>query len=170
MSGETEKEISGWTVDTYRVHNEAMRLAEEKVETWRHRFAEERDRRYAEVDVEREKALKIKETADLAALGLARDIQDYKDEKANELRAQIEGERGHYTSQVELKSAVEKIEQTIKPLNDYVTAQSGPRAITGTTVAAVLAAGALIIGLYLGLRNQPVTTTPPAQTVTVTTP
>src|SRR5687767_6417131 len=45
------------------------------------RFAEERDRRYAEVATEREKALKIKETADLAALGLAREIQTYKDEK-----------------------------------------------------------------------------------------
>jgi hypothetical protein len=46
----------------------------------------ERDRRYAEVNVEREKALKIKETADSEALKLARDIQTYKDEKSNQLR------------------------------------------------------------------------------------
>ena len=36
------------------------------------RFEAERDRRYTEVNLEREKALKIKETADLAALELAR--------------------------------------------------------------------------------------------------
>ena len=53
------------------------------------RIMTERDRRYAEVNIEREKALKIKETADLAALQLAREIQSYKDEKANELREQI---------------------------------------------------------------------------------
>ena len=56
----------------------------------RDKFNHERDRRYAEVTQEREKALKIKEVADLAALQLAREIQTYKDEKANELRTQIE--------------------------------------------------------------------------------
>ena len=63
------------------------------------RFEAERDRRYTEVNLEREKALKIKETADRAALELAREIQTYKDEKANELRSQIEGERGTYVTQ-----------------------------------------------------------------------
>jgi hypothetical protein len=39
------------------------------------KFQAERDRRLTEVALEREKALKIKETADLAALELAREIQ-----------------------------------------------------------------------------------------------
>ncbi len=154
MSGETEKEISGWTVDTYRIHNEAMREAEKLAQRERERFMEERDRRYTEVGIEREKALKIKQTADLAALSLARDIQIYKDEKANELREQINSERGHYVSQAELK-----------PIADYVTSQTGPRAITGATVAAFLAAGALLLGTYLGLRGHSQVVTP---TVTVT--
>lgn len=63
---------------------------------------QERDRRYSEIAVEREKALKIKETADLAALQLARDIQTYKDEKANELRDQINNERGLYVTRSDL--------------------------------------------------------------------
>ena len=108
----------GWTIETYAVHNEALRSAE-------YRFQEERDRRYAEVATEREKALKIKETADLAALGLAREIQTYKDEKANELREQISSERGLYATKNDLIAAVEKIEETIKPLANYISGQTG---------------------------------------------
>ena len=46
---------------TLRAHCEALRTADADL-------AAERDRRYAEVALEREKALRIKETADLAAL------------------------------------------------------------------------------------------------------
>ena len=108
----------GWTIETYASHNEALRAAEEK-------FQIERDRRYAEVATEREKALKIKETADLAALGLAREIQTYKDEKANELREQIASERGLYVSKSEMIAAVEKLEETIKPIAAFVQSQQG---------------------------------------------
>src|SRR5580704_10281010 len=99
----------GWTISTYAIHMEAMRAADLRFDT-------ERDRRYAEVNAEKEKALKIKETADLAALGLAREIQTYKDEKANELREQISNERGLYASKTDLQAAVEKIEAMLKPL------------------------------------------------------
>jgi len=85
----------------------------------------ERDRRYSEVAMEREKALKIKEEADKAALGLAREIQTYKDEKANELRSQIERERGSYATQNDLKATVEKVEAAMKPLAEYVSRQAG---------------------------------------------
>lgn len=91
------------------------------------RWLEERDRRYTEVGIEREKALKIKEEADRAALGLAREIQTYKDEKANELREQISSERGLYVSQSELKSAIAEIQATMKPILDYVAGQQGSR-------------------------------------------
>ncbi len=69
----------------------------------------ERDRRYSEVNVEREKALKIKEEADKAALGLAREIQTYKDEKANELREQISSERNLYVTKPELESTLREL-------------------------------------------------------------
>src|SRR6476660_3710272 len=111
----------GWTVETYAIHNEALRHAET-------RFHEERDRRYAEVATEREKALKIKETADLAALGLAREIQNYKDEKANELREQINSERGEYASKSDLRSSVEKLEEMLKPLTACVSVSQGQHA------------------------------------------
>jgi aminopeptidase N len=107
-----------WTTETYAAHNEALRRAEE-------RFQTERDRRYSEVAVEREKALEIKNEADKAALGLAREIQTYKDEKANELREQINSERGLYATKEDVANAVDKVEATIQPLSDYITSQQG---------------------------------------------
>jgi hypothetical protein len=133
--GETRSSVSAWTVDTYAAHNEALRGAQEK-------FENERDRRYTEVNIEKEKALKIKETADLAALSLARDIQIYKDEKANELREQINRERGHYASQGDVRAATEKLEATIAPLVNYVNQQQGKGAGISTI-------GALIIGVFV---------------------
>jgi len=102
---------SGVEMVTLREHQEAL--------------AQERDRRYAEVNVEREKALKIKEEADRRALELADSIQKYKDEKANELRSQIERERGSYATQLDLKGLGEKLEALIKPLSDFVSGQQG---------------------------------------------
>jgi len=84
-----------WTVSTLQAHYDALRHADE-------RLAAERDRRYAEVAQEREKALKIKETADETARILAREIQDYKDEKANALREQINSERNLYPTKSQL--------------------------------------------------------------------
>lgn len=132
---------SGWTVETYAIHNEALRGAE-------YRFQEERDRRYAEVATEREKALKIKETADLAALGLAREIQTYKDEKANQLREQINSERGHYATKDDLTAAIDKLGETIKPIVAFVGSQQGR--FSGWNDVRVLAAfGVGAIGLFL---------------------
>lgn len=118
MSGETKASVSGWTIDTYAEYSDALRRSQDK-------FDQERDRRYTEVGVEREKALKIKETADLAALGLAREIQTYKDEKANQLREQINSERGQYATKGDLHAAVSKIEETLKPIQEFVSANRG---------------------------------------------
>lgn len=105
-------------VVSLKEHFEALREAD-------FRFYEERDRRYSEGNVEREKALKIKETADLAALSLAREIQDYKDEKANNLRSQIEGERGHYSTKEDTQAMEEKFRALLKPVADWVQLQQG---------------------------------------------
>ena len=110
-------------------HLDALRIAD-------HRFEEERDRRYTEVNIEREKALKIKETADLAALQLAREIQSYKDEKANQLREQINSERGLYATN-----------KDIEPVKAYISGQTGRglgmNAMFGTAMVLVMAGIAL---------------------------
>jgi hypothetical protein len=118
MSGETGERVSGWTVDTLKV------LMDERSAS-QHELSIERDRRYLEVNIEKEKALKIKETADLAALSLAREIQDYKDEKANNLRDQIGSERGTYATKEDVKNISEKFEAQIQPVASWVQSQQG---------------------------------------------
>lgn len=108
----------GWTLAAYIAHNEALREAEAK-------FQGERDRRYAEVKSAEEKALRVKEEADKTALGLQRENQQYKDEKANQLREQISSERGLYASKSDLIAAMEKIQATLIPLVNTVASQSG---------------------------------------------
>lgn len=109
------------------------------------RFQEERDRRYTEVGQEREKALKIKETADLAALELAREIQVYKDSKANDLREQISSERGLYVTKLELQALSEKFEALISPMNNYVASQNGRSEGVSITSGVVVVVVTLII-------------------------
>jgi hypothetical protein len=108
----------GWTLDTLQQHWEAIREADQK-------FDIERDRRYSEVNIEREKALKIKEEADKAALGLAREIQSYKDEKANQLREQITGERGSFATKEDLAAAQREISAQLAPITAFVSASTG---------------------------------------------
>ncbi len=139
----------GWTLRTFAIHTEALRKAEEK-------FLTERDRRYAEVGTEREKALKIKETADKEALRLAREIQVYKDEKANQLREQIHSERGFYASKSDVIAASEKLEETIKPISTFVDNQAGKSAGMGlsanvvvTIITVLIAISGLILSAYL---------------------
>jgi hypothetical protein len=121
------------------------------------RLAKERDRRYAEVGIEKEKALKIKEVADLAALQLAREIQTYKDEKANELREQISRERGLYATKDDLANMNREWQATLKPISEYVSGQRGVQqgiSLSGSVLVALIvaiAAIASVIGLVLGL-------------------
>lgn len=132
----------GWTIDTLKVlmdEREASRTALEI----------ERDRRYAEVNVEKEKALKIKETADLAALQLAREIQTYKDEKANELREQINNERGLYATKEDLSNSIRELSATIKPLTEFVSSQTGRSGGMNTLYGWGVAAIGLIVSMVV---------------------
>jgi hypothetical protein len=104
---------------------EALRAGDERLRAADSLFMEERDRRYAEVNIEKEKALKIKETADLAALQLAREIQTYKDEKANELREQISQERGLYVTRDQLEGSIRELKALIAPLTEYAQGTAG---------------------------------------------
>ena len=101
-----------------REHFEALRAADALL-------AAERDRRYAEVSIEREKALRIKDTADRDALDLARKAQTYRDDNDNKLREQINSERGLFATKDDLSNAVREMQATIKPLAEYVASTSG---------------------------------------------
>ena len=151
---------SGWTLDTLQAHMsgliDANERLNERLDAERDRFNTERDRRYSEVNIEREKALKIKEEADKAALGLAREIQTYKDEKAN--REQISGERGTYVTKDELASSMREMQVAMAPLFAFVNRQGGAasgtdqvlsRAIMFITASAAMAALAVSITILM---------------------
>ena len=100
-------------------------------------------------------ALNIKDRADRDALELARTIQTYKDEKANELREQIASERGHYASKEDLRAAVEKIEVLVAPVLRHLAMQQG--ASTGVQrnwgwIFAVVGMVATLIGVYVVVK------------------
>jgi Tfp pilus assembly PilM family ATPase len=149
----------GWAIDTLKVLIDERERYAAELSKREEKFQTERDRRYTELSIEREKALKIKETADLAALQLAREIQVYKDEKANELRSQIERERGSYLTReefnIQYNNLSQKLDSAIKPLNDFVAANQGERIgksdsstttrWIATTIVAVIAAFATLL-------------------------
>jgi hypothetical protein len=137
----------GWTLDTFQAHVAALRKADERLDAERERFNTERDRRYSEVNIEREKALKIKEEADKAALGLAREIQSYKDEKANQLREQISGERGSFATKDDLGAAIREVTAVVAPLTAFVSSQRGEHEGSRSSVNRMLSFIAALAGV-----------------------
>lgn len=142
-------EEQGWTIKTYSIHNEAMREVER-------RFQEERDRRYTEVNVEKEKALKIKETADLTALELARESQVYKDERNDAMREQNLKETGIYATRDDLALLEKKLVDTLQPLSDYIMAQKGGlkgSQMTKSGIITAISITGVIISILVVLAN-----------------
>lgn len=130
----------------------------ETVRALEHTLAEERDRRYAEVNIEREKALKIKEEADRTALTLAREnqnlkdenqkqVQLYRDEKANELREQINKERNLYASKEDLANIMQTLDTKLEPLIRFVNNQSGSDRRSGQILAAAIGVAVIVAAL-----------------------
>ena len=134
---------SKWTLEAYIIYSDNMRVMEAK-------FHDERDRRYTEVGIEREKALRIKETADLAALSLARESQLYKDQQADVMRDKNIAASGIYATNEDLKNMVDKIEKSLKPVFEFVSSQQGMSANSELTWGKILGTiGA--IGVVVGL-------------------
>ena len=149
----------GWTLDTLQEHFQALSDADNK-------FMAERDRRYAEVNTEREKALKIKEEADKAALGLAREIQSYKDEKANQLREQITGERGSFATKEDLAAAMREINAQISPINSFVVGAGAQTKGTQNSIANIVSIASVIYAIVATIGGLIVLTkTPPPQVI-----
>jgi hypothetical protein len=132
----------GWTVETLKAHVDI-------VDGLRERLADERDRRISDLRQADQRALQIKETADLRADDLERENRAYKDEKANNLRSQIEGERGEYARQTDLKALEEKFSLALKPVTDYMAASRGSQ-FTIDRLIALVSVGALIYAALSG--------------------
>ncbi|HYS44065.1 MAG TPA: hypothetical protein VEM32_08815 [Geobacteraceae bacterium] len=78
------------------------------------RFQEERDRRYAEVTTERQKALK-----------LDRKMQDYKDKRNNALRDQLSQERGLYATKADIAALREYFDALHAPVVEFMASELG---------------------------------------------
>jgi hypothetical protein len=130
-----------WSLPAWIAHQEELRAADL-------RFQDERDRRYTERDILRQEALQIKAEADKRALELQTETQKYKDEKANELRSQIERERGTYVTHAELTSSVEKIEATLSPLIDFRSGSQGIQGEATRSAARNLSLLIIVVGAF----------------------
>jgi hypothetical protein len=108
----------GWTIDTLKQYMDAQSEAQS-------RFEDERDRRYTEVNIEKEKALKIKETADLAALSLARESQTYKEQQNDALRDKNLQDSGVYAKNSDVAQMIGDLKKSLEPFLNYVTTQQG---------------------------------------------
>ena len=151
----------GWTIETYVMHNEAMRISDrDHNEEMRRSNADHNeamraadDRRYAEVNVEKEKALLIKTTADDEAMRLARESQVYKDQQTDVMREKNLAASGVYATNTDLTTAVNKIEKALKPVFEFISSQQGINKGSTTTkgeLYALIAAGTAIVGvIYL---------------------
>jgi hypothetical protein len=80
--------------------------------------------------------MKIKETADLAALELARESQVYKDERNDVMREQSLSQTGVYATHSDVAAVAEKMgesinlvaermESALKPISSFISAQQG---------------------------------------------
>lgn len=149
-----------WTIETYAIYNEKLREAEQKFQASEVKHLAEvvelNDRRYGEVGIEKEKALKIKEIADLSALELARESQVYKDERNDSMREQQSLSSGIYATRDDLTSAIQDIRKAIQPLVDYMSGQKGATKgsqITMGKIFASVSAMGVIIGILSVLGN-----------------
>ena len=136
----------GWTISTYAAHNEAMRVSERNLET-------ERDRRYTEVNIEKEKALKIKETADLAALQLARESQSLKELQNDALRDKTLSESGIYATNASVSSAISELKQSLQPLIDFMSASKGASKGSEVTWGKVAGTASILIAAWIALKS-----------------
>lgn len=155
----SKKTKADWTIATYAIHNEAMRIAE-------NRFQEERDKRYAEGNELRAMALKIKETADAKALDLEKESQAYKEARNDTIREQNLKETGIYATREDLSmafsktekalaSVVDEMKMALKPVMEHIAADKGAtmstnKLYTGITILILLlGAGFTIINYVL---------------------
>jgi hypothetical protein len=133
--------LQGWTIETYAAHNEAMRESDI-------RFHVERDRRYAEAATLNAVALKIKETADLAALQLARESQSLKELQNDALRDKTLSESGIYATNAGVAQAIGDLKTSLQPLVDYVSDHRGAELTKGNLYAGAAGVAAFLGALY----------------------
>jgi len=142
--------LQGWTIETYAAHNEAMRAADD-------RFHAERDRRYAEAATLNAVALKIKETADLAALTLAREGLTMDQARLDTLRDKSLGDSGIYATNASVTHALTELKSSfdtaLAPIVDFISKSQGASKGVDLTWGKIAGAVTVIIAVFVALRT-----------------
>jgi hypothetical protein len=157
MGGETEKEVSGWTVDTLAEH--IVALLQEHEKRFEQRFAE-RDHRYEQRFVAQEKATSQALTATVEASKVLETTAKEWRESSNEWRGAMTDRERNYLPRSEAavleKQNAERIEGIVgrlEKIEDRVTGREergvGGRAAWGYVVGII---GALIAIVGLASR------------------
>lgn len=137
MSGETEAQESGWTVDTLKY------LLDER-KAWQARFEEERDRRNSEGVALRAEALTIKASGETEARNLARENQVLKEAQHNGTLELLKSSSSSYATKDDLATLGERFTEALEPLKDFVRGQQGQRVGGDRIIAYLIAAGSLV--------------------------
>ena len=159
--------------EEHTASQQAVELLERHTSELRHadsRFYEERishlqdtiasnDRRYTEVNIEREKALSIEKNSTAEALRLAREAQNVKDKQTEQLRDETLGKSGIYATNDGVNKMFKDFEKTITDeltkINNFISGQRGATGargkMTATTIAAFTAAATLFGGVITAL-------------------
>ena len=142
--------LQGWTIETYAAHNEAMRAADA-------RFHTERDRRYAEAATLNAVALKIKETADLAALTLAREGLTMDQARLDTLRDKSLGDSGIYATNASVTHALTELKSSfdtaLAPIVDFIAKSQGASKGVDLTWGKIAGTATVIIAVFVALRT-----------------
>jgi sulfur relay (sulfurtransferase) DsrC/TusE family protein len=111
---------------------------------------EERDRRYTEVGLERDKALKVKEQGDATALVLAAENQRLRDDVHNNVLNFLRDDRNTYATREEIKPLVAfmQSQQGAKSGIDEVRTDSTS---SRTFIIGIVAAATAAMGLFVAV-------------------
>ena len=126
MSGETDHEVSGWTVDTYRAHND--------------RFLEERDRRIEQRFTSQALAVDAALAAAKEAVDKAEKAQERRLDLLNEFRSQSQDEQVRFATK-------EYVEAIVERLNKVETSIARSQVGAGLIAAAIVG---VLVKLFTG--------------------
>ena len=140
MSGETQAEVSGWTVDTLRAHVRDL--------------IEERDRRYNERFIAQEKAVEAALTSAKEAVLKAEGAAERRFESVNEFRNTLADQARDLMPRLETEALIKNIEEKVTRLERRDITRSGEH--TGRENLWAYAVGAVgllggVVGIALAL-------------------
>jgi hypothetical protein len=144
MSGETESNVSGWTVDT--LHRHLAGLAEERNTRYQQRFEAQSEALKAAF-VAADLAVNTAMTAAEKAVAKAEAAAERRFESVNEFRAQLADQASSFMPRTEAEQRITAMSEKIDLLRDFAASSGGRSA--GLSAGWSYLAGAL--GLLVGM-------------------